>query len=247
VRGFKKYLLIEFKLFQREPEAFFFTLIFPLFLLLIFGSIYGNKPTPFFGGHGTVDVSVPAYIGIIIGITGLMNIPMSVANEREKGILKRLRATPIHPQTILMGWVTMYFIVTMAGASLLIIAGKIIYNLRFDGSIINIFLAFTLSTLSFLSLGFVIASVAPTARTANVVGMIMFFPMMFLSGATFPMQMMPETIRQISRFLPLTYVVQLLQGLWFGELWADHLPGVIILFGLLITGVFISAKTFRWE
>lgn len=247
MRGFKKYLLIEFKLFQREPEAFFFTLIFPLFLLLIFGSIYGNKPTPFFGGHGTVDVSVPAYIAIIIGITGLMNIPMSVANEREKGILKRLRATPIHPQTILMGWVIMYFIVTMVGALLLIIAGKIIYNLRFEGSIINVFLAFTLSTLSFLSLGFVIASVAPTARTANIVGMIMFFPMMFLSGATFPMQMMPETIRQISRFLPLTYVVQLLQGLWFGELWADHLPRVIILFGLLITGVFISAKTFRWE
>jgi ABC-2 type transport system permease protein len=247
MRGFKKYLLIEFKLFQREPEAFFFTLIFPLFLLLIFGSIYGNQPTPFFSGHGTVDVSVPAYIGIIIGITGLMNIPMSVATEREKGILKRLRATPIHPQTILMGWVIMYFIVTMVGALLLIIAGKIIYNLQFEGSIINVFLAFTLSTFSFLSLGFVIASVAPTARTANIVGMIIFFPMMFLSGATFPLQMMPETIRQISRFLPLTYVVQLLQGLWFGELWADHLPGVIILFGLLITGVFISAKTFRWE
>ncbi|MEA3453950.1 MAG: ABC transporter permease [Candidatus Caldatribacteriota bacterium] len=247
MRGFKKYLLIEFKLFQREPEAFFFTLIFPLFLLIIFGSIYGNQPTPFFNGHGTVDVSVPAYIGIIIGITGFMNIPISVATEREKGILKRLRATPIRPLTILLGWVSMYFIVTGVGALLLIIAGKIIYNLRFGGSIINIFLAFTLSTLSFLSLGFVIASVAPTARTANIVGMIIFFPMMFLSGATFPSQMMPVVVRQISRFFPLTYVVELLQGLWFGELWADHLSGVIILLGILIMGIVVSAKTFRWE
>jgi len=247
MRGFKKYLIIEFKLFLREPEAFFFTLIFPLFILLVFGSIYGNQPTPFFGGHGTVDVSVPAYMAIIIGMSGLMNIPMAVATEREKGILKRLRATPIHPRTILLGWVVVYFIVTLAGALLLIIAGKIIYNLRFEGNPISVFLAFTLSTFSFLSLGFVIASVAPTARTANIVGSVVFFPMMFLSGATFPSQIMPESVRRVSDLLPLTYVVKLLQGFWFGGLWEDHLKGIIILLGILIVGVVISAKTFRWE
>lgn len=247
MRGFKKYLLIEFKLFQREPEAFFFTLIFPIILLFVFGSIYGNQPTPFFGGRGTVDVSVPAYISIIICVTGFMNIPVSVANEREKGILKRLRATPIHPQTILTGWITMYFVVTMLGALLLIGAGKIFYNLRFDGNVVNFFIAFTLSTISFLSLGFMIASIAPTGRTASIMGTIIFFPMMFLSGATLPWQMLPESVRQISRLLPMTYVVQLLQGLWFGESWVEHLKEVVILAGILLISALVVAKTFRWE
>jgi len=247
MRGFKKYLIIEFKLFLREPEAFFFTLIFPILILVVFGSIYGNKPTIFFGGRGTIDISVPAFMAIIIGMSGLMNIPMAVATEREKGILKRLRATPIHPATILLGWILVYFLVTSIGAILLVVAAKIIYNLHFDGNFFHILFAFSLSTFSFLSLGFVIASVAPTARTANITGNIIFFPMLFLSGATFPTQIMPETVRRISNLFPLTYVVKLLQGFWFGTSWGEQLTAIMVLLVLLILGVLISALTFQWE
>ena len=103
MRGFGKLALLEFKLFLREPEAFFFTLIFPLILLFVFGSIFGNQPNEvsfyLFGGRGSVDASVPAYMALIIGITGLMLIPYLVATYREKGILRRLRTTPIRPQS----------------------------------------------------------------------------------------------------------------------------------------------------
>jgi ABC-2 type transport system permease protein len=247
MRGLINLMLIEFKLFLREPEAFFFTLIFPLIMLFVFGSIYGNTPTEYFGGRGMVDVSVPAYMGLIVAITGLMGIPISVATDREKRVLRRLRATPVRPQTILTAWVVVYLAVTLVGALLLIVAGKLVYGLRFEGNALNVFLAFTLSTLAFLAVGFVIASLAPTGRTANIVGMVLFFPMIFFSGATIPWQELPEGVRTVGYALPLTHVVQLLQGLWFAEAWSDHLVKVAVLIVTLIIGVVISARTFRWE
>jgi ABC-2 type transport system permease protein len=247
MRGLKKLTLVEFKLFLREPEAFFFTLIFPLIMLFVFGSIYGNEPNEFFGGHGIMDMSVPAYMGIIIAVTGLMNIPVSTATDREKGILRRLRATPVRPKTILTARIVVYFMVTLVGTILLVTAGKIVYNLRFDGNVFYVFLAFIISTLSFLALGFVIASLAPTGRSANIIGMVLFFPMIFFSGATIPWQVMPKSIKMIGNAMPLTYVVELLQGLWFGEAWSENLLQIGVLAGMLIVGVGISVKIFRWE
>lgn len=247
MRGLKNLIIAEFKLFLREPEAFFFTLIFPLILLFVFGSIFGNEPTEFYGGRGTIDMSVPAYIALIIGTTGLMGIPASVATDREKKVLRRLRATPVRPQTILAAWIAVYFALTLAGALLLIAAARIVYGLRFQGNALNVFLAFTLATLAFMALGFVLASLAPTARTATVLAMALFFPMIFLSGATLPWEIFPEGVRAVGRALPLTHVVQLLQGLWFGEAWSEHIVQVGVLAATLVAGVIISARTFRWE
>jgi len=247
MRGLRKFILVEFKLFIREPEAFFFTLVFPLIMLFVFGSIYGNEPIEFFGGRGMVDISVPAYIGIIIAVTGLMSIPISVASDREKGVLRRLRAAPIRPGTILVTWIFVYLIVTMVGSAFLIMFGKLFYNLRFDGNVLIVFGAFLFSTLSFFTLGFIIASVSSTGRTANIIGMVLFFPMIFFSGATIPWQELPESIRAIGVFLPLTHIVQLLQGLWFSEPITDHLNALGVLAGVVIIGAGISIATFRWE
>ncbi len=247
MRGLGKLIWVKLKLFFREPEAFFFTLIFPVLMLFVFGSIYGNEPLDIFGGRGTVDMSVPAYMGIIIATTGLMSIPISVATDREKRVLRRLRTTPVRPHTIITAWLVMYFGITLVGALLLVAAGKLVYDMRFDGNVLYVFLAFTLGTLSFFALGFVVASLAPTGRTANIVGMVLFFPMIFFSGATIPWQTLSEGVQRVGRALPLTYVVQLLQGLWFGEPWSEHLLKVAVLLGMLIVGVVVSAKTFRWD
>jgi ABC-2 type transport system permease protein len=102
MRGFWKLTLMELKLFLREPTAAFFTLAFPLMLLFLFGSIYGNEPTPFFGGYGSVDVSVPGYTALIIGTSGLLTLAITMASYREHGVLRRLKATPLRPQAILL-------------------------------------------------------------------------------------------------------------------------------------------------
>jgi ABC-2 type transport system permease protein len=130
---------------------------------------------------------------------------------------------------------------------LLILAGKVVYNLRFDGNALHVALGFVLSCLSFYSLGFVLAAVMPNARTAQVVGMVIFYPMLFLSGAGLPLELLPDRVRNFSKFLPLTHVVTLLRGLWIGNVWSQHYTEVIVLSCLLVAGILVSASTFRWE
>ena len=247
MRALTKYTWTEIKLFLREPIGAFFTLVFPLMMLFLFGTIYGNEPSEYFNGYGSVDVSVPAYTAMIIGTTGIIGLTITMSTYREKGILRRLRVTPLRPQVILFAQVTVFFLMTLAGMLLLILAGNVVYNLRFDGNILSVVLAFVLSSLSFFSLGFVLAAVLPNARTAQVVGMAIFYPMLFLSGAGMPLEILPEGVRNFSKFLPLTHVVTLLRGLWIGDAWSQHNTEVIVLLGLLVVGVLISVKTFRWE
>jgi ABC-2 type transport system permease protein len=247
MKSLLKMTWMEAKLFLREPVGAFFTLVFPLMMLFLFGSIYGNEPTPMFGGYGTIDISVPAYTAMIIATTGLMGLIITMATYREKGILRRLRTTPISPLVVLGSQVIVLLMMTTLGMLLLVVAGKLVYHLRFDGNALSMLAGFVLSTLSFFGLGFILAGLMPTARTAQVVGMVILYPMLFLSGAGFPRELLPKTIKTISAFLPLTYVVNLLRGLWIGETWGQHMSEVIVLAAMLVAGVLVSVKTFRWE
>ena len=247
MKSLLKMTWMEGKLFLREPVGAFFTLAFPLMMLFLFGSIYGNEPTPMFGGHGTIDISIPAYTAMIIATTGLMSITITMATYRETGILRRLRTTPISPLVVLAAQVVVVFAMTSLGMLLLVAAGKLVYHVRFEGNALSVLAGFVLSSLSFFGLGFILAGIMPTARTAQIVGMVLLYPMLFLSGAGFPRELLPEAIKKVSAFLPLTYVVNLLRGLWVGETWSSHLLDAGVLAGMLIIGVILSAKTFRWE
>ncbi len=247
MRGFWKLAWAEIKLYLRQPESAFFTLAFPMLLLFLFGSIYGNKPTPFFGGRGMVDVSTPAYLAMIIGSTGLLSIAITVSSYREKGVLRRYRATPLRPAAVLASQVTVNFLMTLFGGILLVVFASLVYGLRFEGRPLDVLFGFTLSTLSFFSVGFLLASVARTARAANILGMVLYFPNLFLSGATIPKQTFPPAVKAVSKFVPLTHVVNLLQGLWIGEPLGKHVLEIAVLAGLLVLGAAVSAKAFRWE
>ncbi len=247
MKSFFKFTWMETKLFLREPVGAFFTLIFPIMLLFLFGSIYGNEPSEYFNGYGSVDISIPAYTAMIIATTGLVGLPITVSSYRENGVLRRLRTTPINPLMILFSQVVVLFCMTLIGMAFLIIAGKFFYQMRFDGNVFNVVVGFILSSLSFFAIGFVLAGLMPSARTAQIVGMVVLYPMLFLSGAGFPRELLPETIIKISKFLPLTYVVNLLRGFWIGEGWANHSLNILVLASILIIGVVISYFTFRWE
>lgn len=237
---------MEAKLFLREPVGAFFTLIFPLMMLFLFGSIYGNKPLPD-GTQGAVDSLIPGLTAMVIGMTGLMSVTMTMASYRENGILRRLRTTPVGPLSILAAQVIVVFTMTSLGVLLLVLAGSLVFHVRFEGNVVSLLLGFLLSSLSFFGIGFILAGTMPSARTAQVVAMVLLYPMLILSGAAWPRALMPDTVQKISAFMPLTYVVNLLQGLWNNEAWSSHLLDVGVLVVMLVLGIVISARTFRWE
>ena len=238
---------METKLFLREPVSAFFTLIFPLIMLFIFGSIYGNTPPPGTDGQGALDSLIPSFTAMIIGMTGLMAITITMATYRENGILRRMRTTPVSPLIVMVAQVIVVFTMTCLGMILLFAAGKLVYHVRLAGNIFSVLGGFILSSLSFFGIGFILAGTMPTARTAQIVAMVLLYPMLILSGAAWPRELMPAAVKGLSNFLPLTYVVNLLRGLWLGESWGQHLLDVGVLVGMLILGVLISVKTFRWE
>jgi ABC-2 type transport system permease protein len=247
MKSLLKMTWMEAKLFLREPVGAFFTLVVPLMYLVLFGSISGNEPTPISGGRRAVDAAIPSLTALIISIIGLIAITITLTTYREKGILRRLRTTPISPLILLVAQVIVVFTITCLGMLLLIIVGALFYQVSFEGSVFSMLAGFILCSLSFFGIGFILAGIMPTVRTAQIVGNALLYPMIFLSGAFFPVDLFPKVIQKVATFIPLTYVVNLLRGLWFGEAWGEHLLDVSVLAGMLLLGIIVSVKTFRWE
>ena len=170
-----------------------------------------------------------------------------IATSREKGVLRRLKATPLRPLTILTSKLIMVFLVTSLGMVLMIVTGKLALGLRFNGNPLDVTAAFVLSSFIFFAFGFVLASLMPNVRSAESVGFILLFLTLFLSGVFVPFEVVPETVEQFAQVFPMTHVTNLMRGLWIGNSLAEHLKEVAVLAGILVAGVIISAKTFRWE
>ncbi len=247
MKSLLKMTWMETKLFLREPVGAFFTLVFPLMMLLLFGIIYGNTPPPGSNSQGAINALIPAFTAMVIGITGLMSTTITMATYREKGVLRRLRTTPVSPLVVMTAQVVVVFCMTGLGVLLLIAAGSLIYHVSFAGNVFSLLGGFILSSLSFFGIGFILAGTMPTARTAQIIAMVLMYPMLILSGAAWPRELMPAAVQQVSAFVPLTYVVNLLRGLWLGEAWGAHLLDIRVLVLMLLLGIVISAKSFRWE
>jgi ABC-2 type transport system permease protein len=248
MRSLLKMSWMEAKLFLRDPASAFFTLAFPLIYLFMYGMISGgNEPTPMYGGRGTIDAAIPSLTAVIISMTGLMSNTITMVTYREKGILRRLGTTPVNPLVVLTAQVIVIFAMTCLGMLLLITAGVLIYHVRFEGNAFSVLGGFVLSSLSFFGIGFILAGSMRTVRSAWAIAMVLLYPMLFLSGAFFSVELLPAAVQKVSAFMPLTYVVNLLNGLWIGEPWSSHLLDVGVLTGMLLLGILITAKIFRWE
>lgn len=247
MRGFGYLTWTEFKLFLRDPVGAFFSLPFPGLLLLILGSVYGNRPLHQFGGLGNVDVLVPGLAAFVIASTGIMSLGIGMAAYREMGVLRRMSAAPVSPFSILGAQLTVSVMGAALGLLVTIAVAKLAYGLRFHGNPLSVAAAFLLGSLSIGSLGFVLAGVVRSSRTAWIAGATITFPMLFLSGALIPKDLLPATVRHYGSFLPLSPVVTLLRGLWAGGAWSGYLGDVGALLGMLVLGLALTAKTFRWE
>jgi ABC-2 type transport system permease protein len=236
----------EFRLLLREPAAVFFTLAFPLMLLFIFGSIFGNEPDLQFNGWGAMDISVQGYFAMVIGTVTLIGLPITISAYREQGILRRLRATPLHPATVILAHVMVNGVFTLIGTLLLVGFGKLVYDLRMPEEPFDLVVAWLVSFLSFSMLGFLVGGIFPTARTAQAVGSAIYFPQLFLSGgAGMPRELFSESLRRWTEPLPMTQIVKLIGDLWRGNGWNLTAATTLLLLGGISS--LLAFRWFRWE
>jgi len=162
-------------------------------------------------------------------------------------VLRRFSATPLRPLTYFLTDVLVPFVMTLLGILLLFLVGTVVFYVRFAGNLFSLLAGIGLGACAFFSLGYALVGLIPNARAVVVIANVVLYPLMIFSGAMVPLEVMPDTVRTISRFLPLTHLVALLRGLWSGKGWGDYLTEVAVLVGIAIVGTVIVARTFRWE
>jgi ABC-2 type transport system permease protein len=248
LRGLWKLTWIEIKIFLREPLGAIGTIGMPVVIFIVLGRVAGGKlPPSSVAASNFIRVGVPVLASVLIAISAVLSLITIIAIYREGGILKRLRATPLRPQTILTAHVLVKLILTATTLGLMVLAGKRYYPVGVHAPLFSFTIALLISTWSILSIGFLIASIVPTARFAQPVGALILYPMIALSGLFIPMDSLPPVLHAIARVLPLTYVVPLLQGIWNGDAWWAHVGDVAALVLLFAICTAFSARVFRWE
>jgi ABC-2 type transport system permease protein len=248
LRGLWKLTWIEIKIFMREPMGAFGTIGVPVLVFLVLGRLASNRLTsPSLAMSSFSQAGVPVLVAILISVSAVLSLVTIVSIYREGGILKRLRATPLRPQTILTAHVIVKLILTAATLALMLLAGKRYIPAGAHVPWFSFTIALLISTWSILSIGFLIASIVPTARFAQPIGAVILYPMIAVSGLFVPVEAMPPALHAVAQVLPLTYAVRLLQGIWNGDSWSAHMSDVAALALLFLVCTALSAKVFRWE
>ena len=248
LRGLWRLTWLEIKIFVREPLGVIGTVAVPVFVFVVLARLLG--PGAREGSPGIprfVSVDLPIFGSILIATSAVLSLVAIIAIYREGGILKRLRATPLRPHTILAAHVLVKLLSTAFTLGLMILGGRRYYPVGADVPIVSFALALLFSTVSIVSLGFLIASVVPTARFAQPLGTLIVYPMLGLSGLFTPVDSLPPVAQAIARVLPFTYAVSLLRGIWHGDGWWRHGADVAVLTLISVACTAVAAKVFRWE
>ena len=248
LRGLWKLTWIELKVFLREPLGAIGTIGIPVLVYLGVGRAVGRRLSPDALANSIFMRSgLPVLASIVIAFSAVLSLITIISIYREGGILKRLRATPLRPQTILTAHVIVKLMLTAATLALMVLSGKRYYPVGVHVPLFSFTIALLISTLSILSIGFLIASIVPTARFAQPIGAVLLYPMIAVSGLFVPLESLPPVLHGVARVLPLTYAVPLLQGIWNGDAWSAHMRDVVALAAVFFVFTALSAKVFRWE
>jgi ABC-2 type transport system permease protein len=209
---------VELKLFLREPITVVFVLVLPLVTLYVLNGVFGDQPSPeVWQGLSPVDFYTSAYVALVVATVGVLSLPVQLAGYREKGVLRRFRASALPPGVLVTAHGIVAVIMGTVGVTLLVVVSRFGYAATLPQNWPLTLLAFALVTVAFAALGALLGSVMPTARSAQGVGVLVFFVFMMLGGAGPPREVLPDALRLIGDALPLTYAASLLRGPWLGN------------------------------
>lgn len=195
-----------------------------------------------------IDYLVPGLVAMSVMQLSIFAVTAIMVSWKERGILKRLLATPIHPSVIIFSQITARILITFMQSALLILLGIIFFNLHIQGSIPLVGMLIVFGGLIFLSLGFAISGVAKTQNSVAAIAQLFVFPQMFLSGIFFPREAFPEWLLKISNFFPLTYFSEAMRNVMVKGYSAFQIRSDLIGMAVWAVIMFVLAvRMFRWE
>ncbi|MDM8001115.1 MAG: ABC transporter permease [Dehalococcoidia bacterium] len=245
MRTLLKMTWIELKLFVREPVTMVFTFALPLIFLFVLGGVFQNIPSEEFRDAKPMDYYTPAYIGLVIASIGVVGLPVHFAKYRERGVLRRFRASPMHLWSIFGAQVLVSLIIATLGGLLLVAVSMVAFDVKSPVSPGLVTAAFLPSVVAFAAIGILLGALLPTTRAAQGLGLILFIVMLMLSGAGPPPELMSEAMEKTGQAMPLFYVIRLIQDPWLGYGW--DWDAFLILIGVTVVAALASLWLFRWE
>lgn len=236
----------EARLFTREPGALFWIAVFPSVLLGILGLIPSFRENdPGLGGRSPIDLYVAVSVLLALIMAGIQAMPPVLSGYRERGILRRLRATPVRPHAILAAQAGLHAGAASVSAALVIAVGRLAFGTPLPQNLPAYGLGLVLGLASVLALGAVVTAVAPNAKISTMIGTLVFFPTMFTAGVWIPVQAMDDWLRTLVSFTPMGAASEILDAASQGD-WA-HLGDVAVSFGWIIVLGLLAVRYFRWE
>jgi imidazolonepropionase-like amidohydrolase/ABC-type multidrug transport system permease subunit len=242
MKAYKALVAIDLKLALRNRSVIFFNYLFPLAFFFIFGqAMHGER-----GAAMTIVISMVLIIGILGN--GLMGAGIRAVQEREANILRRYKVTPISPAPLLVASVVTGWILYMPNVLLIFALAHFVYGMPWPQSMGSVLIFVTVAIVGFRAIGLIIASVVNSMQESQLVVQLVYLPMLFLSGATFPLAMFPPWLFTVTQFLPTTYLVIGIQGMLArNEGIGTNIQPALALILTAFVGLFIAYKLFRWE
>ncbi|MBV8809911.1 MAG: ABC transporter permease [Acidobacteriaceae bacterium] len=231
------------RLMGRDRSVLFFSYLFPLVFFFLFAQVFDARQSP----AAMQQVIAMVLIISVLG-SGFFGAGMRTVQDRETNVLRRFKVAPITPGPILVASLVSGLVAFLPVVVLFLFFGHVLYNAPIPHNLLSLFVFVSIGVLAFRSLGMIIAAVVNSAQEGGILIQILYLPMLFLSGATFPTSMMPVWVQEIGQFLPSTYLFQGMQSIMIGgeSAW-KNLASVVALIITLCVAFFVGAKLFRWE
>jgi ABC-2 type transport system permease protein len=237
--------------FWRNPQAAFFTFVFPLMFLVIFDLLFGDQVTDYYPNDvGVMTYYVPAIVAFSVITACFTNIAISVAIARDNGELKRLRGTPLPPASYLASRVLHASFIAVLLVIVVVLAGTFLYDVEPPTSTLPAFvIAIITGAATFSALGLAISALAPNAEAAPALAQAVILPLLFISGIFVPLTEAPEWLTTVADIFPVKHYAEAMLTAFdpFGEgsgfAWTDL--AVVAAWG--VAGLLIAVRYFTWE
>jgi ABC-2 type transport system permease protein len=239
-------ILAETKLLSRERVRVILLVGLPVVLTIILGSIPAlKKPSTDFGDRPFINYFTMVMVVYAMAMLALTVVPLVLAGYREQGVLRRLRTTPIGPYRVLAAQLAAALGMVVVTTVLVLLVARIGYNVPLPSQVAGFILTAILAAAALLSLGLVIAALAPNARTAQGFGAALWYLSMFFAGLFFPVPEMPSVLQHMSRATPVGAAVQAMANSAQGR-FPTGLELITLAAWAVALGV-TAGKLFRWE